>query len=206
MDNLLPNDATELFKYQILTDHLKLEKALLIADSYCNSRHPYTDTMQALTRMYGQPHKLVLRHINKVMDGPNISTGDEKSFRLFALRVRSLVSMLEQLGLDGRVELECGSHVSRLQSKLPHDLKTSFKRFIHPLRVAVPTLREFSDWLEYELQVQEDAMKVTSSTRQDSSARKKENRKDTKPAAKSTTVLLSTEKGQAGDELDRSIG
>lgn len=49
LENLLPNNATELFKYQILTDHLKLEEALFIADSYCNSRHPYTDTMQALT-------------------------------------------------------------------------------------------------------------------------------------------------------------
>ena len=201
--NLLPSDATELFKYQILTDHLKLEEALLIANSYCNSGHTYTDTMQALTRMYGQPHKLVLRHITEVMDGPNISTGDEKNFCLFALRVHSLVSTLEQLGLDGRVELECGSHVSRLQSKLPHDLKTSFKRFIHPLSVAVPTLCEFSDWLEYELQVQEDTMKVSSSSRQDSSAKKKENRKDAKLSAKSTTVLLSTEKSEAGSEPKR---
>lgn len=93
LENLLPSDATELFKYQILIDHLKLEEALLIADSYCNSRHTYTDTMQALTRMYGQPHKLVRHHITEVMDGPNISTGNERNFRLFALHVRSLVSM-----------------------------------------------------------------------------------------------------------------
>lgn len=149
LENLLPEDATELFKFQILCNHLKLEEALLIADSYCNSRHPYTDTMHALTRMYGQPHKLVLRHIAEVMDGPNISNDDEKNFRLFALRVRSLVSMLEQLGAEGRAELDCGSHVSRLQSKLPHDLKISFKRFLHPMRIAIPTLCEFSTWLEY---------------------------------------------------------
>ncbi|XP_062373449.1 uncharacterized protein LOC134061706 [Sardina pilchardus] len=199
LENLLPKDATELFKYQILCDHLKLEEAMLIADSYCNSRRPYTETMHALTRMYGQPHKLVLCHIAEVMDGPNISTGDEKNFRLFALRVRSLVSMLEQLGPEGRVELECGSHVSRLQSKLPHDLKTSFKRFIHPLRVAVPTLHEFSDWLEYELQVQEDSLKLSSSSRQESSAKKKDNRKETRHASKSTTILLSTEKGAVSE-------
>lgn len=59
LENVLPNDAIELFKYQILTDHLKLDEALLIADSYCNSRHPHTDAMQALTRMY--LIKLVLR-------------------------------------------------------------------------------------------------------------------------------------------------
>ncbi|RXN14040.1 hypothetical protein ROHU_028875 [Labeo rohita] len=125
-------------------DHLQLEEALLVADSYCNSTHPYTDTMQALIKMYGQPHKLVLQNIAEVMDGPNIRTGDVKAFKLFALRVRSLVSMLEQLGSEGTVELDCGSHVSRLQSKLPHELRTSFKRYIHPLRVTIPTLLDFS--------------------------------------------------------------
>ncbi len=38
LDNRLPANATERFKFQILTDHLKLEEALLIADSYSNSR------------------------------------------------------------------------------------------------------------------------------------------------------------------------
>lgn len=40
LENILPADATERFKYQILVDHLKLEEALLIADSYCNSLYP----------------------------------------------------------------------------------------------------------------------------------------------------------------------
>lgn len=35
--NLLPPDATELFKYQLLLDHLKLEEARLVADSFINS-------------------------------------------------------------------------------------------------------------------------------------------------------------------------
>ncbi|RXN38437.1 hypothetical protein ROHU_001105 [Labeo rohita] len=161
LENLLPVDATERFKYQILTDHLQLEEALLVADSYCNSTHPYTDTMQALIKMYGQPHKLVLQNIAEVMDGPNIRTGDVKAFKVFALRVRSLVSMLEQLGPEGTVELDCGSHVSQLQSKLPHELRTSFKRYIHPLRVTIPTLLDFSNWLEYELQVQDDGSRMT---------------------------------------------
>lgn len=43
-------------------------------------------------------------------------------------------------------------------------------------------------------------MKVSSSSRQDSSAKKRENPKDTKPAAKSATVLLSTEKSEAGSK------
>ncbi|XP_014882098.1 uncharacterized protein LOC106943301 [Poecilia latipinna] len=49
LENLLPGDATERYKYQILTDHLQCEEASLVADSYCNSRQPYTDTMLALS-------------------------------------------------------------------------------------------------------------------------------------------------------------
>ena len=54
------------FKYQILVDHLKLEDALLIADSYSKSRYPYTNTMASLTELYGQPHRLALQRINEV--------------------------------------------------------------------------------------------------------------------------------------------
>lgn len=124
LENILPDEATEHFKYQILTDHLKLEEALLVADSYSNSQFPFTNTMRALNNMYGQPHQLALQRIAELMDGANISSGDVKAFRMFGLQVRSLVSMLQQLGHKGRVELECGSHVSRLLSKLPHDLRS----------------------------------------------------------------------------------
>ncbi len=40
LTNLLPTDASELFKYQILVDHVKLEEACLIADSFINSPQP----------------------------------------------------------------------------------------------------------------------------------------------------------------------
>lgn len=106
--------------------------------------------MAALNQQYGQPHQLALQWIAEMMDGPS---GDGKAFRMFALWVHSLVSMLEQLGRKGNVELECGSHVSRLLSKLPDDLRSSFRRFIHPHRVPIPTLLDFADWL-VEIQVQ----------------------------------------------------
>lgn len=153
LENLLPHNASERFKYQILVDHLKSEEALLIADSCCHSRYPFTDTMAALNQQYGQPHQLALQRIAEMMDGPSVASGDWKAFRMFALWVHSLVSMLEQLGRKGNVELECGSHVSRLLSKLPHDLRSSFRRFIHPHRVPIPTLLDFADWL-VEIQVQ----------------------------------------------------
>jgi hypothetical protein len=116
LDNLLPYDATEQFKYQILIEHLKFEEALLIADSNSNSRYPYTHTMQSLTEHYGQPHQLALQKIADLMDGPHIRSGDTQAFRKFALRVRALVGMLDQLDEKGAVELQCGSQDSCLNS------------------------------------------------------------------------------------------
>ncbi|KAI7800557.1 hypothetical protein IRJ41_006145 [Triplophysa rosa] len=200
LENLLPVDATERFKYQILIDHLQLEEALLVADSYCNSTYPYTATMQALVKMYGQPHKLVLQNIAEVMDGPNIKTGDVKAFKLFALRVRSLVSMLEQLGPEGTVELGCGSHVTRIQSKLPYELRTSFKRYVHPLRVTIPTLLDFSDWLEYELQVQDDGSRPID-FQPEIRIRRKEGHRDPRSFKKSTSILMGVEKHMTGSDI-----
>lgn len=156
LDNLLPDDATESFKFQILIDHLKLEDALLVADSYSHSRYPFSDTMRALTDMYGQPHQLALQRISNLMDGPNIKSGDVKAFKGFALKVRALVGMLNQLGSPGWTELKCGSHVSRLLAKLPYDLRANFKRFINPLQTPIPSLMDLADWLEYEVRVQVD--------------------------------------------------
>ncbi|XP_065118880.2 uncharacterized protein [Paramisgurnus dabryanus] len=197
LENILPEDATEHFKFQILTDHLKLEEALLVSDSYSNSRFPFTNTMRALNKMYGQPHQLALQRIADLMDGPNIRSGDVKAFRLFGLHVRSLVSMLEQLGQNGMTELECGSHVSRLMSKLPHDLRSSFKRYIHPLGVTIPTLLDFAEWLEYELQVQEDHTDYSPQLKQVSSVQRKEMRKEYKQNRKPTAIFLGTEKPKA---------
>ncbi|KAL7834760.1 hypothetical protein SRHO_G00290070 [Serrasalmus rhombeus] len=50
LDNLLPSDSTELFKYQVLVDHLKIEEACVIADSYLHSSTTYTDTILALQK------------------------------------------------------------------------------------------------------------------------------------------------------------
>lgn len=80
LENILPADATERFKFQILVDHLKLEEALLIADSYSNSLYPFSDTMEALNQQYGQPHQLALQRIAELMDAPNIISGDVKAF------------------------------------------------------------------------------------------------------------------------------
>lgn len=56
LDNILPTNAPERFEYQVLCNRLKFKEALLIADSYCNSLYPYSDTMALLMKHYGQPH------------------------------------------------------------------------------------------------------------------------------------------------------
>lgn len=59
LDNLLPSDSSEMFKYQVLVDHLKLDDACLIADSFLHSPTPYQDTMMALNKRFGQPHQVL---------------------------------------------------------------------------------------------------------------------------------------------------
>lgn len=186
LDNLLPEDATERFKYQILLEHLKFEDALLIADSYINSIRPYSDTMMSLAEQYGQPHQLALRRIADLMDEPTIRSHDASGFKGFALKVRALVGMLDQLGVSGSVELQCGSHVTRLLTKLPHDLRAEFKRYIYPLNVRIPTLLHFADWLEYELNIQGSGFEFLGVDRKEHAGQKRDKRKDfksTKPTA-----------------------
>lgn len=124
------------------------------------------------------------------MDGPNVGSGDVKAFRMFALKLRSLVSMLEQLGSKGNVELQCWSHVSRLLWKLPHDLRSSFRHFIHTHRIPIPTLLDLSDWLEFEIRVQVDTVQY--GTKGEASVKKKQ-RKEPKISGKTTTIFLDTE-------------
>lgn len=119
LENLLPANTSELFRYQILVDHLRLEEAKLIADAYLNSPTPYTDTMVALHEKFGQPHQLALRKIASVLEAPEVRRGDIAAFQRFALQIQSLVGLLQTLGPDGEVELNCGSHVARLLGKLP---------------------------------------------------------------------------------------
>ncbi|KAL1255454.1 hypothetical protein QQF64_013515 [Cirrhinus molitorella] len=89
LTNLLPRDATELFKYQVLVDHLRLEEACLVADSHINSHRPYSDTMAALNEKFGQPHHIALKRIAAVLDSPEIKRGDAAAFERFALHVQS---------------------------------------------------------------------------------------------------------------------
>ncbi|KAG1971415.1 hypothetical protein F2P79_002534 [Pimephales promelas] len=150
LENLLPSNATELFRYQILVDHLKLEEAKLIADAYLNSPTPYSDTMSALHDKFGQPHQLALKKIASVLETPEVKRGDTVAFQKFSLQIQSLVGLLQTLGPEGEIELNCGSHVARLLSKLPPEQRADFRRHQFKQLGATHTLHDLAEWLRYE--------------------------------------------------------
>ncbi len=51
-------ELNSLFIYQILRDHLKLDKTKLIADAYLNLLTQFTDNIVALHEKFGHPHQL----------------------------------------------------------------------------------------------------------------------------------------------------
>lgn len=126
------------------------------------------------------------------MDGPNIRSGDIRAFKSFALQVRALVGMLHQLGEQGRTELRCGSHVSRLLAKLPYDLRANFQRFVNPINTPITTLPDLAEWLEYDVCVQ-----VIGDQYYDHSDRERQvSRKERRPKhkfQKATTILHGSE-------------
>ncbi|KAI2647359.1 DNA polymerase II large subunit [Labeo rohita] len=173
LDNILPEDAMERFKYQILLDHLKFEDALLIADSYTNSRRPYSDTMASLAEQYGQPHQLAPHHIADLMEGSSIRSHDTTGFKKFALKVRALVGMLDQLG-------ESEVHA--------------------PLGVRIPTLLNFAEWLEYELTIQESGFKFVGE-RKERPGQRKDRHKDFK-SSKTLSIFHSLDPSSANQQTE----
>lgn len=182
LDNLLPPNITELFKYQILMDHLKLEEARLVADSFLNSPFPYSDTMAALNERYGQPHKLALKKIAQVMDSSDVRRGDTEAFERLPLQIRALVGMLNTLGPQGEAELRCGSHVERLLSNLPAEMRSEFRRRMGHHPRTVYTLVDLSEWLHYEAWCQSSESQTSSKQQQRQGQRQ----------AHSTTILHGT--------------
>lgn len=153
LTNLLPDEATELFKCQV--DHLKLADARLIAYSFLNSSTPYSDTLAALTEWFGRPHQLALSKIAAIMDASDVQSGDTVGFEPFALQIQALVGFLKILGAEGDVELHCGSHVARLLSKLHPEQRASFRRHMSYESGSVYTLLDLAKWLKFEFWCQD---------------------------------------------------
>lgn len=184
LENLLPANATELFRYQILVDHLRLEEARLIADAYLNSPTPYSDTMAALYDKFGQPHQLALRKIASVLEAPEVRRGDISAFQKFSLQIQSLVGLLQTLGPAGETELNCGSHVARL-SKLPAEQRADFRRHQFKQSGTSHTLYDLSEWLCYELWCQGFDSQTTTRTHKGRPGM----RNDSRVAKQTVTVL-----------------
>ena len=130
LTNLIDPDESEHYKYHLLLDHLKVDAARRLALAYSNAPNPFTCALQALDERYGQPRQLAQKEIKAIMDLPNIRHGDGVAFDNFALRVHSLVGLLQTLGHEGAAELACGSHVERLLEKLPAEHYRQFKRYM----------------------------------------------------------------------------
>lgn len=154
LEDVFSEDATERYKFQILTDHLKCEEALLMANLFTSSTQPYTEAMKVLTNMYGQPDRIITQEIRALVNGPDIQTGDKQAFFIFVLRVRSMVEMLKQAN-QGPYELNSCSQASLLLNKLPEDLQNSFNRYTDQQKITLPTLLHLAEWLNNEIRVQQ---------------------------------------------------
>lgn len=100
--------------------------------------------------------------------------------------------MLDQLGEKDKMELKCGSHVTRLMSKLPQDMRAEFIKYLHLLHISIPTLLDFADWLEFELKIQEYGYGSLCRESKENTEAKRDKRKDLK-SGRTTTVLHGAE-------------
>ncbi|XP_067654470.1 uncharacterized protein [Haliotis asinina] len=144
---------TEQYKYQLLLDRLG-GRAKRLAEAYIYAPQPYSEAFEALKNKYGQPRQLVQGELGAISSMPFVTFGDNEAFENFALAVHSLVGMLKSLDGESCAELQCGSHVDKLLSKLPVSLRDSFIE--HCIKTGVIgehssqtyTLSQFSYWLQ----------------------------------------------------------
>lgn len=87
LTNILPHGESEQFKYHVLLDHLKLDRACYLALAYAHHPLPYSSAMSALQQRYGQTQQVVLKEIMTIQNLPSIHHGDSRSFSDFAIRV-----------------------------------------------------------------------------------------------------------------------
>lgn len=161
LDSLLGPHAhlTEEYKYHILMDQLEHPCALQVARRYIHDRTPYTSAMRALEQRYGQPRQLVQSELSAILNCSPIKAGDPQAFEDFSLAVSSLVGLLSTMDNVAASELQCGSHVDRLLTKLPPSYRDSFIEYcitrgiIRTGSSCTYNMYDFSEWLERKSQV-----------------------------------------------------
>lgn len=161
LDSLLGPHAhlTEENKYHILIDQLEHPCALQVARRYIHDCTPYTSAMRALEQRYGQPRQLVQSELSVILNCSPIKAGDPQAFEDFSLAVSSLVGLLSTMDDVAASELQCGSHVDRLLTKLLLSYRDSFiehcitRGIIHTGSSCTYNMYDFSEWLERKSQV-----------------------------------------------------
>ncbi|KAL0199202.1 hypothetical protein M9458_007742, partial [Cirrhinus mrigala] len=192
---------TEDYKYQVLLDHLQLPSAYQVAKRYVNSPYPYTNAMQALEQRYGQLRQLIQSELRAILNAPAIRPGDAQGFEDFAAAVYTLVGMLNTMEGPSRYELQCGSHVDTLLTKLPVSYRDSFIEYCLNQHIIVSgssrtyTLPEFAEWLERKSQAIQISRRVTGPVHTEPFWREQKSLPHSK--AKSATILTGSEQPKA---------
>ncbi|XP_052423953.1 uncharacterized protein LOC127966763 [Carassius gibelio] len=192
---------TEDYKYQVLLDHLHLPAAYQVAKRYVNSPYPYTSAMQALEQRYGQPRQLIQSELRAILNAPAIRPGDAQGFEDFAAAVNTLVGMLNTMEGPSRYELQCGSHVDTLLTKLPVSYRDSFIEYCLNQHIIMSgssrtyTLSEFSECLERKSQAIQISRRVKGPVQPEAFRREQKFLPHSK--AKSATILTGSEQPQS---------
>lgn len=122
------------------------------------------------------------------MYSPDVQSGDTKAFECFALQIQALVGLLKTLGTE-EVELRCGSHVARLLTKLPPELRSSFRRHMSYEPGVVYTLLDFAKWLKFESWCQDPESTGGDRVRRDRARQRTDFRRDLTVKSQPTTIL-----------------
>ena len=215
LEDAFPPYASERFKYRILTEHLKLREASLLAECHANSGRPYTAAMTALTKRYGQPRRVVMQRISELIQNHHIRSGDDAAFRTFALEVRAAVVLLEQSGDAGRWDLENESSVTQLLSRLPQDLRVIFRKLVYTREIENPSLLDLAEWLDHEAEMRTmDSLECTRerSPNQRSDRARHQHHRDRSPRRhgpqhrRPTTLLMTTTDGNPEPTKGHGVG
>ncbi|KAL7857412.1 hypothetical protein SRHO_G00163110 [Serrasalmus rhombeus] len=119
--------------------------------------------------------------------GPVIapSQGASPHAQRFCLQIQSLVGLLQTLGPDGEIELNCGSHVARLLCKLASEQRAENLRQQSKQPGATHNLYNLSEWLRYESWCQSfDSPAIGRSSKE-----RQNPRMDSRPERQTVTVL-----------------
>ncbi|KAL6460864.1 hypothetical protein MHYP_G00308300 [Metynnis hypsauchen] len=84
--------------------------------------------------------------------GPAIvpSRGASPHTQRFSFQIQSLVGLVQTYGPEEEIELNCGSHVAQLFSKLPAEQRAEFRWQQSKQPGATHNLYDLSEWLRYE--------------------------------------------------------